>query len=82
MAASAYFGHILSHTNLKCIGGYERASTNSISSFEGQTSRYCGSSAADSFHSLGKTALFNIKEAHNHSFSSKVCYSVNFSTHA
>lgn len=35
--ASAYFGYTLPHTNLKCIGGYERASTNSISSFEGQT---------------------------------------------
>jgi hypothetical protein len=39
-------------------------------------------SAADSFHSLGKTALFNIKEAHNHSFSSKVYFLVNFSIHA
>jgi hypothetical protein len=82
MEASAYFGHILSHTNLVCTGGYETASTNSILSFEGQTSRGHGSSAADSFNSLGKTALFNIKEAHNHSFSSKVYFLVDFSIHA
>ena len=57
--------------------GSGKASSSSVSNCEGKpcrNSRTLPTLTYGSFSSLGKTVLFNIKEAHNHSFSSKVCH--------
>lgn len=56
--------------------GSGKVSSSSVSNCEGKPYHNCPILlllTCCSSSSLGKTVLFNIKEAHNHSFSSKVC---------